>query len=148
MHLDQHRHVQPQGNGRQIGHSRVVQASGDEQNAVGAHGTRLVNLVRVDHEVFAQHRQLARSAGLLQKVGLALEKLTVGQHRQTSRAMFGITLRNVSGHKVGTQHAFGRAGFFHLGNHRGLPRCDLGAHGTQKVAGEHARLGVCTHRSQ
>jgi hypothetical protein len=46
-----------------VGHLRVVQAGGDQQDAVGAHGARLVDLVRIHHEILAQHRQrtLARA---------------------------------------------------------------------------------------
>ena len=56
--------------GLELGHLRVVQAGGDQQDAVGAHRARFVDLVGIDHEVLAQHRQVARGARLLQVVGL------------------------------------------------------------------------------
>ena len=52
----------------ELRHLRVVQAGGDQQDAVGAHRARLVDLVGVDHEVLAQHRQVAGRARLLQVV--------------------------------------------------------------------------------
>ena len=69
VHLDQHGHVQAARDRLELGHLRVVQAGRDQQDAVGAHGPRLVDLVGVDHEVLAQHRQVARRARLLQVVG-------------------------------------------------------------------------------
>ena len=56
---------------------------------------RLVNLIRIDHEILAQHRQLARGAGLLQVIHFTLKKLHIGQHRQAGSTKFGITLGNV-----------------------------------------------------
>jgi hypothetical protein len=38
VHLHQHRHVQAVGDGFELGHLRVVEASGDQQDGVGAHG--------------------------------------------------------------------------------------------------------------
>ena len=44
--------------------------------AVGAHGARLVDLVRVHHEILAQHRQLAGGTGLLEVVHLPWKNCT------------------------------------------------------------------------
>ena len=52
----------------------------DEQYAVRAHGARFVDLVGVDHEVFAQHRQVACVSSGAQIVGAALEEILVSEH--------------------------------------------------------------------
>ena len=70
VHLDQHRHAERKcGLRLELGHLRVVQAGGDQQDAVGAHRARLEHLVGVDDEVLAQHRQRARRARLSQIAG-------------------------------------------------------------------------------
>jgi hypothetical protein len=93
-----------QGNGLQIGHLRVIQAGGDQQDGIGTHHARFVDLPGVDHEILAQHRQLARGARLFEVVDIALEKLPVGQHRQASRAdhavAVGIALRDVGRNEI------------------------------------------------
>jgi hypothetical protein len=69
---------------------------------------------RVDHEVLAQHRQVAGRAGLLQVVDAALEELlSVSTDRQPRCAVaLGVALRDVGRNEVGAQHALGRAGLF------------------------------------
>src|SRR5450830_853082 len=77
VHFDQHRHVQTAGHSLQIGHLGIVQAGGNQQDAVGAHHPGFVDLVGIDHEILAQHRQSTGSPGLLEVVHAALEKLLV-----------------------------------------------------------------------
>ena len=52
--------------------------------------------VRINHEVLAQHRQVAGGSGLLQVVGTALEELGVGEHAQA-----GGTVARVAGGDLG-----------------------------------------------
>jgi len=56
---------------------------------------RFVNLVRIEREILAQHRQVARSPRLLQVGIAALEEIDIGQHRQARRPSRGITARDV-----------------------------------------------------
>ncbi|MCY1545438.1 hypothetical protein D9M68_813810 [compost metagenome] len=152
MHLDQHRHVQPLRQRFQIGHLRVVQAGGDQQDGVGPHGAGLVDLVRVHHEVLAQHREVTAGTSLFQIVGAALKKLLVGQHRQAGGAdlaiAFGVALGDVGRDEVFAQHALARAGLLDLGDHRGLAGGNLGPQGALEVACEQAAFGVEAHHVQ
>jgi hypothetical protein len=45
--------------GFKVFHLRIVQAGRNEQNAIGAHGAGFIHLIRIHHEIFAQHRQVA-----------------------------------------------------------------------------------------
>ena len=152
VHFYQHRHVQAAGDGFKVGHLRVIQTRGDQQNGIGPHGPRFIDLVRIHHEILAQHGQQCAGPGLLQVVRLALEKLPIGQHRQASRAhlavAFHVALGNVGRLEVGAQHALAGAGLLDLGNHRRLTLGDLGAQRAFKVAGEHAALGIGAHGGQ
>ena len=110
-------------------------------------GARLVDLPGIDHEVLAQHRQVAGGARLLEVVDAALEELPVGQHREAGRAdcavAFGIALRDVGRDELAlADHALARAGLLDLGDHRGLAGGDLAAQRALEVAREHAALGV------
>ena len=51
MHLDEHRHADGVGLRFEILHFSNRKARGDEQDAVGAHRARLVDLVEVDDEI-------------------------------------------------------------------------------------------------
>ena len=126
----------------------IVQAGGNQQNTVCAHGTRFVDLVGVDHEILAQNRQVARRAGLLEIVDAALKELLVSQHRQAGGTVLGVALGDVGGNEIGAQDALGRAGLFDFGDHRRQTGSDLGPHGAHKVACEHARFGVSPHGTQ
>jgi hypothetical protein len=68
-------------------HRRQIERGGDQQDGVGAHGARFGDLIGIDHEILAQHRQGAGGAGRLQIFRAALEILAVGQHRQAGRAV-------------------------------------------------------------
>ncbi len=156
VHFHQHGHIEAEGNGLELGHLGIGQAGGDEQDAVGPHGARFVDLVGIDHEVLAQHRQVAAGARLLQVIRAALEELPVGQHRQAGRAHLaagigvadGVALGDVGRHEISPDHALARAGLLDLGNHRGLPRGHLGAQRAHEVAREHAALGIGAHLGQ
>ena len=54
--------------------------------AVGTPGARLVDLVGLEHEVLAQHRQLGGVARRGQELRRALEGRRVGQHGEAGRA--------------------------------------------------------------
>ena len=146
MHFDQHRHAQAQRLGFQIGHQRVVQAGGDQQDAVCAPGARLVDLVGVDHEVLAQHRQRAHGARLLQVLGCALKERPIGEHAQAGGAVPGIGHRDLGRHEVLADHALARAGLLDLGDDRGLAGSNLRAQGADEIARRRLRQRVAAQR--
>ena len=86
MHLDQHVHAAEMAEPRQLGRELVVEAGHDQQDAVGTERPGLEDLVRIDHEVLAQRRQLGGAARLAEELVLALEVGLVGQHRQAGGA--------------------------------------------------------------
>jgi hypothetical protein len=96
----------------------ALEGGDDEQDAVCAHGARLVDLVGVDDEVLAQHRQVAGGAGFLQVFGRALEEAPVGEHREAGGAGARIASGDVGGAEVGAQQALAGAGLLDLGDHR------------------------------
>ncbi|MPM76575.1 hypothetical protein SDC9_123574 [bioreactor metagenome] len=149
VHLHQHRHVQRTGDVFHLHHLGIFKAGSNQQHGIGAHRTRFVDLVWVDHEILAQHRQQATSTCLLQVVRLALKELAIGQHRQAGRTHLAvalcIALCDVGGDEVFANHALARAGLFHLGDHRRLILGNLGLESAHKVAREHTALGVAPH---
>src|SRR5450830_1626613 len=148
VHFHQHRHVQAARNRFKVLHSRIIQNGRNQQYGIGPTSARFINLIGVQHEVFAQHRQRAGGAGLLEVVNATLEKLQVGEYRQTGCTMLRIALRYIGGDEILAQHALGWAGFFDLGNHSGLPGGDLAAQGGDKIPCQHTRLGISAHRGQ
>ena len=66
--------------------SRGVERGDDQQHRVGAGRARLVQLVGVDDEVLAQHRQRAAARARAQVLERAAEVRPLGQHRQRDRA--------------------------------------------------------------
>src|SRR6202795_2587866 len=63
MHFDERIHAE-RGSGRfQLGRAGIIDRGRDDQNAVGAASTRLSHLIRVIHEILAQHRQRHGGAG-------------------------------------------------------------------------------------
>ena len=125
MHFHQHVQAQFQRAGFQFRHQAVVERRDDQQDRIGAHRARFVDLVHVDHEVLAQHRNLAGGARLLQVVHRALEEMHVGQHRQARRAMARVALGDVRRLEVRAQHAFRRRRLLHFGDHAGVARRDV-----------------------
>ena len=111
-----------------------IQRRGNQQHRVRPPGARLVNLVLVDHKIFAQHRQRHRGACSAQIVGRTLEILLVGQHRQTGRAGGFIIASMVGGAEVRPYQPFGRAGFFDFGNDGRQIGGMLGTDGGDKIA--------------
>ena len=105
--MDFYQHIQANafGHGRQLSHLHVIQCRDDQQHAVGAQGTGLDNLVRVNHEILADHWQLARRAGLLQEQVAALEEVDIGQYRQAGCAALLVALGNVFRIKELADHA-------------------------------------------
>jgi hypothetical protein len=97
-------------------------AAGSEQYRVCAPDACFVDLVGIDDEILAQHRQLASFARLLQVGWRALEERPVGEHAQARGAVPRVGRGDVGRYEVLAQHATARAGLLDFGNHRGLVR--------------------------
>ena len=141
----QHGHAEFVGQRFQLFHLRQLQRRHDQQDGVGADGAGAADLVGVDHEVLAQHRDVAGGARFDQVVLAALEELHVGQHRQAGGAMGFIAPGNGGGIEVLPDYASGGTGLLDLGDYRRLARGDLGADGTDEIARLRHRLGFGTH---
>ena len=131
VHLDEHVQAQGHGSGFEVGHLRR-QAGGNEQDAIGPHGTGFHHLVLIDHEVLAQHRQLAGRTGLLQVGDRALEEALVGQHTQAGRAVARVAVGDLGGAEVRAQDALAGAGLLDLGDHAGAAGGDGAAQEASK----------------
>jgi hypothetical protein len=70
-----------------VAHLRQVEGGGDQQDGVGAHGAGFVDLIGIDHEVLAQHRQVRRRRGPPAGIPARPGKTAVGQHRQAGGAV-------------------------------------------------------------
>ncbi len=103
----------------QILHLRGFQSGSDQQDRVRPHRAGFDDLVRIDDEVFAQHRQIAGGARFFEVSHAALEELHVGEHGQAGRTVLFIRTGNLGRHEVFAQHAFRRARFLHFGNDGG-----------------------------
>ena len=118
--MDLHQYVEPELSGQsiQLGEAGIVQTSSNQQDAVRTQGAGLVDLIGVDDEVLADHRQGAGRARRLEILVAPLKEITVGQHRKTGRALAGIALRDLGGPKIRAQHTLARTGLLDLGDHR------------------------------
>ena len=70
---------------RELGRHRVRQRRHDQQHAIGADMAAFEDLVRVENEILAQHRQFDRPVCCAQILVAALEVGRVGQHREAAR---------------------------------------------------------------
>src|SRR5690606_20604609 len=140
VHLHQHVHAALQRLRREVAQPRVVQAGHDQQHAVGAEHARLVDLPGVDDEVLAQDRQRAGRACLLQVGVGALEEVDVGQHREAGGAAGLVAAGDGGGIEVRADHALGRTGLLHLGDHRGPAGGDPRLEGRGETA-DRRRIG-------
>ena len=107
MHLDQHIHAQLTRLTIQSAQARIVQRRNDQQDAVGADGTRFQHLIRMDDEVLANHRNRDGITRLDHEVLVPLEEVGIGEHRQTGSAGLLVGHGDLGGHEVFTDHALG-----------------------------------------
>ena len=80
--LDEHVQVERAGVAMEREQRVGLDRGDDQQDRVGAGGRRLVELVRLDDEVLAQHRQVRRRAGGAQVVERAAEVERLGEDAQ------------------------------------------------------------------
>ena len=90
VHLDQHVHAEVVRGVDQRARLVVGDARHDDEDAIGAPGAGLVDLVGLEQEILAQGRQAGGLAGLREVFGPALERGLVGEHREAGRAALRI----------------------------------------------------------
>ena len=86
MGLDDGRHVQLAGQDHHVQQMAFLDHVGDEQQGVGAGGSRLPDLVLIDDEVLAEHGQRHRLADLLDVPEVPAEVPFVGEARNRGRS--------------------------------------------------------------
>ena len=97
---------------------RRSSAADDQQHRVGAVDRGLVQLVRIDDEVLAEDRQLARLAGGAQVVERAAEALLLGQDRERRGAAPLVGADPIDDLGRGGDVAGARRAALELGDHR------------------------------
>ena len=145
MALYQHRHAQLARQTFHLLHLRQRERGDDQQDRVGAHRPRFEDLIGVDHEVLAQHRQATGRAGGLEKLRCALEVLAVGEHRQAGGTAGLVGSGDLGGTKILADHTLRGAGLLDLGNDRGVAGSDPAAQAAGEIAG---RRGIARLRTQ
>ena len=90
VHLDQHVHAEIVSGVDQRAGLVVRDARHDDEDAVGAPGAGLVDLIGLEQEILAQGRQAGGLAGLGEVFGLALERGLVGENGEAGRAALRI----------------------------------------------------------
>ena len=86
VHLDQRGHAERLGAVQHRHQRGLLQRRDDQQQHVGAVRPRLVDLVRADDEVLAQHRDRHRGAHRVQIVERAVEPALLGEHADDAGA--------------------------------------------------------------
>ena len=106
VHLDQHIHAEFEGGFLDSACASSSSTAGQhDQDGVGAPGARLVDLIRIEHEILAQGRQGGGRARLRQKFRRALEGRPVGQHREAGGAARFIGARQRRRIEIGADQA-------------------------------------------
>jgi hypothetical protein len=122
MHFDEHRHAEAVGDGSKSRMRRQIECRKRSAGWRRRPWRALRGPDRRRPGSPCAGRQIAGGTRCLQVRRRALEKLTIGQHRQTCRAMPLITGGDLGRAKVGAQDASRRAGLLDLGDHRRLAR--------------------------
>ena len=148
VHLHQDIHAEVRRERRQLVELRVAKGGDDEEDAVRPQRARFIDLIGVDREVLAQHRQSARRSRLREMAIGALEERLVGEHRQGRRASRGVVVRDRVRVEVLAQHPLARRRLLQLRDHRGLSGRDAGAERRGESAGRSLRLGLLAEHPQ
>ena len=133
--LDQDIQAQGQRQGVQVPQLGISQAGGDQQDAIRPQDPGLQHLVGVQDEVLADDRQRTGGTGLPQVVVTALEKIHVGENRETGRPAARVAQGNLGRIKIRPQDALAGRGLLDLGDHRRQPGVHLGRQGSGKAPG-------------
>src|SRR5580704_16494061 len=133
MHFDERIHAERGGRRFELGRAGVVDRGHDDQNAVGATSTRLGHLIRIVHEILAQHRQRHGAARRAQMIEMALERRRVGQHRKAGGAACFVGLGQRRRIEVVANKALRRARLLDLRNQRKIAAFEPPFDGAQKT---------------
>ncbi len=126
----------------------VVQRGHDEQSCVGSGGTGFVELIRLDHEIFANQRHVYGGAHLAQMIERALKEMIIGEHAD-ARCAIGLV---IAGKLCWVEHAFDQQAFrrrcsFDLGD-EGDAAIGTVQGGGEIFGGHGARFGLAAHGCQ
>ena len=138
VHLHQDVHPEVLGEPCELVERRVPEGGDNQKDAIRAERPRLVDLVGVDDEVLAQHRQPARRPRLHQMAVGAAEERLVGEHRKRRRTSLGVVARNRLRIEVLAQHPLARRRLLQLRDDRRL----AGRDARLQRRGESARRGL------
>ncbi len=86
VHLGDGVHAEGCGLGGQHAGGRIIHGRHDDEDAVGAPGPGLGDLVAVDHEILAQGGEAGGGTGRRQELGCALERGAVREHGEARGA--------------------------------------------------------------
>src|SRR5579862_2344090 len=146
MHFDERIHAE-RGSGRfQLGRAGVVDRRHDDQDAISAVSARFSDLIRVVHEILAQHRQRHGAARNAQMIEMALERRRIGQHRKAGGAAGFISLGQCRRIEIVANEALRWARLLDLGDQRKLAGLEPPFDGVQKTARWARSLGVAFDR--
>jgi hypothetical protein len=128
VHLDERGHPERLDAVEQRVQRVLLQRGDDQQHQVGAVRPRLVHLVRADHEVLAQHRDVHHGAHGSEVGERSAEPALLGEHADHARPAFGIGRGEVGGVGDGRQVTLRRAAPLHLGDHADARGPERGHH--------------------
>ncbi|OQC18656.1 MAG: hypothetical protein BWX70_03449 [Verrucomicrobia bacterium ADurb.Bin070] len=123
----------------------IVKNADDQQDGVRVQGGALVNLIGVDNEILAQHRQRRGVAGLLEVGGRAFEEGGLGQDRERGGPAVGIGAGDGGGSEIGADVAARGRGALEFRDHVHAGRVERGGETARPVAtrcGEPFELGL------
>ena len=116
VQLQEHLQPEPMRHVGQLATSVGRERGGDEQHGVGADDTRLIELVGVDDEVFAEDGQVGQRTDGAEVADGAAEELLVREHGEGGGASAGIVGHDVGRVGLAGDPAFRRRSAFELGN--------------------------------
>ena len=109
----------------------VIQALGDQQDAVGSRGTGLDHLITINDEVLSQDGDRHGLSHGPQKIEMPLKEVFVCQNAETRGAMSLVGERNLHGIEISPDDPSGRRRLLDLGNQRHV---GLGPQRRHKIA--------------
>src|SRR5580704_2390809 len=146
VHFDERIHAEG-GSGRfQLGCADIVDRGHDDQDAIGAVSARFGDLIRIVHEILAQHRQRHVGAGRAQVIEMALERRRIGQDRKAGGAACFISLGQGRRIEIVANEPPRRARLLDLGDQRKIAGLEPPLYGAQKTARRACGLGVALDR--
>lgn len=81
VNFEQSRHAQLDAENLKVDNLTLAQTLGDEQERIGASGSSLPDLIGVDNEILAKHRQGDRISNRVNELKFAAEIFVIGEAR-------------------------------------------------------------------